>query len=168
MRDLRKPLAVLAALVLVVLTQCDSHGGIFRHRARRQPAQVVYSQCNAQATTVQAAAVVMTTTPTVAPTGGSFSDALAVINAARGAFGRAPLAWDANLAAWASRNWGTLSNPHQVQAPGAGQCQAWFCDPVGAAYQWLASPAHWAILSTATTAIGISYDAGGGVTANAR
>lgn len=98
---------------------------------------------------------------------GSYQDAMNIINAARLAAGRPPLPYDPNLAAWASRNIANPSYPHNVMAPGAGQCTAFVSDPATAARQWIASPAHYAILMNATQSIGISASPGG-MTANAR
>lgn len=98
------------------------------------------------------------------PEGGGALAALAVINAERARYGRGPLAWSASLAAYASTNSG-------VHAPGsnggAGQCWAGVGDAVQAAYMWLNSPPHRAILLGAQSECGIS-SCPTGMTANAR
>lgn len=101
------------------------------------------------------------------PASGDYAGALAVINGARARHGLHPLAWSAQLASWAAANVANQRYPHQVMAPGAGQCVAFVSDPVQAAYQWLGSAAHWGILSSAVSEIGISA-CPGGLTCNAR
>lgn len=102
-----------------------------------------------------------------APSYGSPQAALQVLNAARAAAGRPPLPFDPNLAAWASRNVANPASPHNVMAPGAGQCTDFQGDPVAAAHRWLNSPPHRAIIMNANASIGISPSPGG-VTLNAR
>ena len=94
---------------------------------------------------------------------GGYGAALAVINAARARHGRGALGWADDLAAFAAVNRGV----HGVMAPGAAQVQAWCGSPTEAAYQWLSSPQHLAILVAATHSIGISQSAGSW-TANVR
>jgi uncharacterized protein YkwD len=89
-----------------------------------------------------------TATSTAAPT-----HALDAVNRLRAAYGRPPLAWDATLAAYASRNNG-------VHAPGsnggAGQCWAGVSDPIAAVSMWARSPAHLAIILGARQCVGVS------------
>lgn len=87
-------------------------------------------------------------------------DVLAPVNAERARHGLRPLAFDANLAAWAA------SNNRAQGARGLGhhvQCGAWQCAAVGtptaqaAVAMWMASPAHRAILlNPSLTSAGIA------------
>ncbi len=167
MRKILTTLAVTAAVLMLALADADASWRC-RHRTRH----AVTYQAHPVAPTSQAVAMATPSQPapqTVAATpSDGYGAALAEINAARALIGRRPLGWDAGLAAWASRNFGSPRAPHQVMAPGAGQCQAWCGDPVTAARQWLHSAAHYQILMSATAAIGISADQAGGYTANAR
>lgn len=90
--------------------------------------------------------------PPVASPAGAPS-ALALVNRLRASYGRPPLSWDSTLAWYASRNNG-------VHAPGsnggAGQCWAGVNDPAAAVAMWARSPAHLAIILSATTSVGVS------------
>lgn len=90
--------------------------------------------------------------PPVASPAGAPS-ALALVNQLRASYGRPPLSWDSTLAWYASRNNG-------VHAPGsnggAGQCWAGVSDPAAAVAMWARSPAHLAIILSATTSVGVS------------
>lgn len=89
----------------------------------------------------------------VAPASPHSYTALDAVNRLRAAYGRPPLAWDAALAAYASRNNG-------IHAPGssggAGQCWAGVSDPVAAVGMWAHSPAHLSIILNATQCVGVS------------
>lgn len=89
---------------------------------------------------------------------------LALLNSARAQVGRPALVWDATLAAYAASNAAT----HMPgSSGGAAQCWAGSRSYVQAFHQWRASPAHRAILMSATTSVGVSACASG-VTANCR
>jgi uncharacterized protein YkwD len=104
---------------------------------------------------------------TPAPAYGSTAEQaafLAELNAVRARHGRGPLAWDPTLAAYAASNAGI----HQPGTNGgAGQCWSGLRSPVAALRQWLASPAHLAILLSARSSVGCSV-CPSGCTANAR
>ena len=101
--------------------------------------------------------------PPVAAAAGAPS-ALALVNQLRASYGRPPLSWDSTLAWYASRNNG-------VHAPGsnggAGQCWAGVSDAATAVSMWARSPAHLAIILSATTSVGVS-PCSTGYTLNAR
>lgn len=89
---------------------------------------------------------------------------MALLNQARAASGRPPLAWDANLAAYAATNAGI----HQPgSSGGAGQCWAGVRSYREAFRLWAASPPHWAILMGARSSVGVAI-CPTGITANAR
>lgn len=179
MRKIQACAFVTAAVLAAALTgeamgQC--YGGRCHSPAYAMQGRAIYRQ----APTYQAPAVAYQAPgyaqpqafapapPAAAPSGGGYAEALALLNQERALRGRPPLGWSADLAGWAASNFGGPSNPHQVLAPGAGQCQAWCGDAVTAMRQWLASPPHFAILMNATTSVGVSSDRAGGFTANAR
>lgn len=89
---------------------------------------------------------------------------LSSLNAWRARYGRGPVGWDANLAAYAATNAGV----HQPgSSGGASQCWASTRSYLGALGMWQASPAHARILLGATSAVGVSV-CPSGVTCNAR
>lgn len=99
------------------------------------------------------------------PAAGDALAALSVINAERARYGRGPLAWSASLAAYASTN--NIQGHAPGSTGGAGQCWAGVGSAVQAAYMWLNSPPHRAILMGAQSECGIS-SCPTGMTANAR
>ena len=89
---------------------------------------------------------------------------LALLNDARARAGKPSLAWDATLAAYAATN----NAKHMLgSSGGASQCWAQTRSYREAFYQWAGSPAHWSILMSATSAVGIS-NCPSGTTCNAR
>lgn len=89
---------------------------------------------------------------------------LVLVNDARARIGRPALAWDATLAAFAATN-AAVHMPGS--SGGAGQCWAQTRSYRQAFSQWMASPAHYSILMSATTSVGVSI-CPSGCTANAR
>lgn len=112
--------------------------------------------------------------PAVAYEGDGPAVFLTIINAERARHGRRALVWDSTLAAYASRNTSSLADPRYrghspwSMAPGAsGQCWAGCRSYSQAAYMWLRSPAHRAIILNATVSIGVA-PCPSGMTANTR
>ena len=155
---------ILATALLSLATPSEA---CWRCRCRQTPSRIAYAARGEAPAVPVVPSYVPTPNVAPAPSWGvsvpSYSDALAVLNEARALRGLGPLGWDASLAAWAASNTGV----HGVMAPRASQVQAWCGDPVTAARQWLASPAHLSLILSATTSVGIGQSAGG-FTANLR
>lgn len=153
-------LALMLAITAPAIT-APAFAGPFRRAACRPGVP-----CPPTTTWSYTAATTTTTTTTTAVTyaGDGPAAFLAALNAERARIGRAPLVWDATLAAFAATNRGI----HQPGTNGgAGQCWAGVGSMMGAFHQWMASPPHRAILLGATHAVGVSL-CPSGCTANAR
>jgi hypothetical protein len=74
---------------------------------------------------------------------------LSALNQYRAAYGRHPVSWDANLAAWAATNAGVHNGPFA-------QCSNPDHSLMRSLRAWQASPAHAAIILSATVAVGAS------------
>ena len=86
---------------LVVLSMSSVEAGIFR----RQP-RCSAGQCK---TTTVSVPMPLPPTGTARMTTRDYASALALINAERARVRRGPLAWSADLAAWATRNHGRIT-----------------------------------------------------------
>ena len=168
---------VLSALA-VLTTVPTADAGLFRHRVRiravvRYSAPVCYAAGGSCVATVPVpvAVPVPPSAPTPAapspqasaPSSSDAASFLASLNAWRALHGRPAASWDAGLAAYAALN----SGVHQPGTNGGGgQCWASAGSLTHALAQWIASPAHAAILLTGNV-VGASL-CPSGTTANVR
>lgn len=147
--------AILASLFAVTSAraQATCRPGTACYAAQTQPVRYVQVQ---PVRYVQAAPATVTyqATQTITYQGDDPASFLAALNAHRARYGRGPVGWDPNLAAWAASNNGVHA-AHSMHGR-AGQCWAGTRSYMHALRMWIASPAHNAILLNATSAVGCS------------
>ncbi|MFO0956574.1 MAG: CAP domain-containing protein [Isosphaeraceae bacterium] len=112
-----------------------------------------------------------TTTRPAAPAGDPYGF-VAILNQMRASSGLPPVAYDANLSAWASQNNAAQNSyglGHHVN-PGSYQNSGWnYANAAAVAQAWLASPGHAAaMLANGISRVGIAYGPGPYWTMNAQ
>lgn len=152
-RDTFPAFAMIAIVLTGLVFSCAAHGQTY----------CANGTCYRQPTYARPVAATVTTTTTYAAD--SPATFLALLNAERARHGRGPLAWDGNLAAYASRNTGI--HAAASRAPGSSQCWAGTRSYRHAYQLWRNSGAHWTILVNARQSVGVA-PCPSGMTANAR